>query len=161
MRFHLTFFVFTTLCLSHVLGGELAKALELIVRHHGRDAASLQSTLHTLSHIVTRLNETPNEDKYRRIRLLNSSFWERVGKVEGGIAFMTALGFELVERKGEQNWIRRWYHLRISNAGRASTLSMTRRDRILDETQHVQEIAHCMRHTSGSTRPSIWGNKLQ
>lgn len=160
MRF-LTFFVLATLRLSHVLGGELAKALELIVRHHGHDAASLQRTLRTLSHIVTRLNETPNEDKYRRVRLLNTSFWERVGKVEGGIAFMTALGFELVERKGEQNWVRRWYHLRISNAGRASTLSMTLRDRILDETQHVQEIAHRMRHASGSNMPSIWGSKSQ
>lgn len=86
---------------SRGIATEFGSALDLIVRHHADDTVGLRWTLDTLIQIVTRLKHNPEERKYRSIRLLNKNFWERVGKVNGGLSFMTALGFDLVERQGE------------------------------------------------------------
>lgn len=81
--------------LSASIASNLETALNLIIKHHGDDVKGLSHTLESLEHIVTRLNHEPHNKKYRRIRLLNKTFWEKVGKVDGGIPFMKALGFEL------------------------------------------------------------------
>lgn len=71
-------------------------ALDDIAAFHRQDAAALARTLESLSTIATRLQLEPDNPKYRNIRLLNKTFWERVGSVNGGIAFMSSLGFDLL-----------------------------------------------------------------
>ncbi|CAN0155043.1 unnamed protein product [Pylaiella littoralis] len=71
-------------------------ALDEILSHHSKDATALRRTLDSLTHIATRLQWEPENPKYRNIRLLNKTFWERVGSVNGGISFMSALGFDLL-----------------------------------------------------------------
>ena len=84
--------------ISAVLASDFETALNLIVKHHGNDVKGLSHTLESLKHIATRLNDEPHNVKYRRIRMLNKTFWERVGRVDGGIPFMTALGFDIVDQ---------------------------------------------------------------
>lgn len=71
-------------------------ALDEIVAFHKQDRAALARTLDSLSTIAARLQSEPDNPKYRNIRLLNKTFWERVGCVNGGIAFMSSLGFDLI-----------------------------------------------------------------
>lgn len=97
MGFCYAFVTAAVLQLSCVLASEFRAALNFIDAHHGSDNAGLTHTLDTLTQIVTKLKEAPGEKKYRSIRLLNKTFWDRVGGVNGGISFMTALGFDLVE----------------------------------------------------------------
>lgn len=104
MRFCAFFLAAAALRLSYVLAADFGRALDLIVQHHGQDREGLTSTLDTLTQIVSKLKDAPDEREYRSIRLLNKSFWERVGSINGGISFMTALGFELVEQQGEDMW---------------------------------------------------------
>lgn len=84
--------------LGYAMGTGFAPALDLILKHHGSDAVKLGHTLQTLTIIATKLRDEPEDRKYRNIRLLNKTFWDRVGSVNGGISFMTALGFDLVEQ---------------------------------------------------------------
>lgn len=79
------------------LASNFDTALDLIVKYHGTDVQGLTHTIDTLTHITTKLKDEPENQKYRSIRLLNQHFWERVGSVNGGISFMNALGFDLVE----------------------------------------------------------------
>lgn len=103
-------------------------SLDLIVKHHGKDEISLAHTLDTLSHITAKLKDEPEDEKYRSIRLLNKTFWERVGSVNGGISFMSALGFDLVEQGEPQvvscyEYDRRFYmHVCTSTSTRYTTV---------------------------------------
>ncbi|CAM9665623.1 unnamed protein product [Discosporangium mesarthrocarpum] len=74
-----------------------AAALDLLVKHHGGDILARTKSVTALVEIVDNLRKHPGDGRYRRIRLLNKGFWEKIGSVNGGIAFMTALGFELVD----------------------------------------------------------------
>lgn len=91
-------FVLAVVWLNRVLASDFASALDLIVKHHGSNTSKLGQTLETLTTIATKLKEEPQDKRYRSIRLLNKTFWECVGGVNGGISFMTALGFDLVEQ---------------------------------------------------------------
>lgn len=107
--------VFSLLAMIGTLAtGALASfqaSLDLIVRHHGRNETSLAHTVDTLTHIATKLKEEPEDQKYRSIRLLNKTFWERVGSVNGGISFMSALGFDLVEQgEPHRRVLQTFYH---------------------------------------------------
>lgn len=44
--------------------------------------------------IVTNVAKKPEEDKYRRIRVTNRLFQERVGRFKEGIEFMELCGFK-------------------------------------------------------------------
>lgn len=77
---------------------DFALALDLMMQHHGKDKAKLGQTLNTLTQIATKLRDEPGDKKYQSIRLLNKTFWDRVGSVNGGISFMNALGFDLVQQ---------------------------------------------------------------
>lgn len=81
-------------------------ALDEIVAFHRQDTAALARTLDSLRTIATRLQSEPDNPSYRNIRLLNKTFWERVGSVDGGIAFMSSLGFDLLgQGRGFLRWV--------------------------------------------------------
>lgn len=80
----------------HVLGAsQFQQAFNDIQTHHVKDAKALDRTVESLTQIASKLQAEPENPKYRKIRLLNKTFWERVGSVNGGISFMSALGFDL------------------------------------------------------------------
>lgn len=83
-----------------VASSSFQAALDEIVAFHRQDTAALTRTLDSLSTIASRLQSEPDNPKYRNIRLLNKVFWERVGSVNGGIAFMSSLGFDLLSGQG-------------------------------------------------------------
>lgn len=56
----------------------------------GRFAAAVQALLTFCGNVAG----APGEDKYRRIRLGNATFQQRVGGVTGGIRFLELVGFE-------------------------------------------------------------------
>ncbi|CAM9154840.1 unnamed protein product [Choristocarpus tenellus] len=84
-------------CAVAVAKQPFATALDLVIQHHGGDVVSRTKSVQALAVVVDNLKTHPGEDRYRRIRLLNKGFWEKIGSANGGIAFMTALGFELVD----------------------------------------------------------------
>lgn len=48
----------------------------------------------TLRSLTSNLANSPGEDRFRRVRLENATFHDRVGKLTGGIAFLNAVGFQ-------------------------------------------------------------------
>ena len=81
-------------------GNSLHAALDEICAFHNKDNVALSRTLESLTEIATHLQSEPENPKYRNIRLLNKTFWERVGSVNGGISFMSSLGFDLLGQGG-------------------------------------------------------------
>ncbi|KAJ4778954.1 Ubiquitin-associated domain-containing family protein [Rhynchospora pubera] len=71
-------------------------------RNHKDENAKVQRAFQTLLKIVGNIAKYPNEDKYRRIRLSNPIFSERVGIFEGAIEFLELCGFEKAEEGEEQ-----------------------------------------------------------
>lgn len=53
-----------------------------------------QVTSETLQKYLQNLIEHPEDPKYRRIRMSNKAFQERVGAAKGGVEFLLACGFE-------------------------------------------------------------------
>lgn len=98
MRAYLYWTFATILRLRVALASNFDTALDLVVRYHGKDTKGLSKTVDTLTQIATRLRDEPDDPKFRSIRLLNKTFWERIGSVNGGIPFMTAMGFDLVDQ---------------------------------------------------------------
>ena len=48
----------------------------------------------TLMTYVGNIAKAPGEEKYRKIRLSNAAFHQRVGGLQGGLRFLRAMGFE-------------------------------------------------------------------
>ncbi|CBJ29108.1 conserved unknown protein [Ectocarpus siliculosus] len=88
-------------CLIGGLASNLQGAFDQIVSHHAKDLRALNRTLDSLTNIAENLFNEPENPKYRKIRLLNKVVWERVGSVDGGISFMSALGFDLNPGTGD------------------------------------------------------------
>lgn len=84
-----------------VASSSFQAALDEIVAFHRQDTGALARTIDSLTTIATRLQAEPDNPKYRKIRLLNKVFWDRVGSVNGGIAFMSSLGFDLLQGETE------------------------------------------------------------
>ncbi|CAM9402344.1 unnamed protein product [Ectocarpus sp. 13 AM-2016] len=88
-------------CFIGGLASNLQGAFDQIVSHHAKDLRALNRTLGSLTNIAENLFNEPENPKYRKIRLLNKVVWERVGSVDGGISFMSALGFDLNPGTGD------------------------------------------------------------
>lgn len=98
MRVYLSYVLVAILRVGVAQASKFESALDLIMRYHGKDSQALANTLDSLTQIATKLRDEPEDPRYRSIRILNKTFWERVGSVNGGISFMSALGFDLVEQ---------------------------------------------------------------
>lgn len=106
--------------LPHVLAAsQFREAFNDIQRHHVKDTKAFNRTIESLAHIAGKLETDPENPKYRKIRLLNKTFWERVGSVNGGISFMSALGFDLEQGVLQLafsvlfNTIENWHHIAL------------------------------------------------
>ncbi|KAK3158007.1 hypothetical protein QOZ80_2AG0131630 [Eleusine coracana subsp. coracana] len=61
------------------------------------DDAKVKRAFQTLLAYVGNVAKKPDEEKFRKIRLSNATFQERVGSLPGGIEFLQLCGFEKLE----------------------------------------------------------------
>ncbi|KAJ7527175.1 hypothetical protein O6H91_16G040200 [Diphasiastrum complanatum] len=73
---------------------QMRDCLRSIKQTYKEDDAKVKRTFQTLLTYIGNIARLPSEEKFRKIRLTNASFQERVGNIEGGIRFLELCGFE-------------------------------------------------------------------
>ncbi|KAH9784815.1 UBA domain-containing protein [Citrus sinensis] len=76
---------------------KMRECLRSLRRNHKEDDARVKRAFQTLLIYVGNIVKNPNEEKYRKIRLGNPLFQDRVGSMKGGIEFLELCGFEKTE----------------------------------------------------------------
>ncbi|MQM05039.1 hypothetical protein Taro_037841 [Colocasia esculenta] len=71
--------------------------LRSLKQNHKDDDAKVKRAFQTLLTYVGNVAMNPNEEKFRKIRLTNATFHDRVGNLKGGIEFLELCGFEKIE----------------------------------------------------------------
>ncbi|KAK4270208.1 hypothetical protein QN277_023274 [Acacia crassicarpa] len=72
----------------------LTECLRSLKRNHQDEHARVRRAFETLLIYVGNVVKNPNQEKYRKIRLSNPLFQERVGSLIGGVEFLELCGFE-------------------------------------------------------------------
>lgn len=85
---------------------QMRECLRLLKQNHKDDDAKVKKAFQTLLTFAGNVVKNPDEEKFRKIRLSNQSFQERVGALKGGIEFLELCGFEKIEG-GEFLFLRR------------------------------------------------------
>ncbi|KAG6423002.1 hypothetical protein SASPL_113385 [Salvia splendens] len=67
------------------------------VEEKKEDEAKVKTAFNTLLTFAKNVATNPNEEKFRKIRLTNANFQDRVGKLKGGVEFLELCGFEKIE----------------------------------------------------------------
>ncbi|KAM5563065.1 hypothetical protein ABKV19_017984 [Rosa sericea] len=75
----------------------MRECLRCLRRNHKDDDARVQRAFQTLLIYVGNVAKNPDQEKFRKIRLSNPSFLDRVGSLIGGIEFLELCGFERTE----------------------------------------------------------------
>ncbi|KAK7304512.1 hypothetical protein VNO77_42393 [Canavalia gladiata] len=81
--------VYTTAKVEH-----LRECLRNLKRNHQGEHARVRRAFETLLVYVGNVAKNPKEEKYRKIRLTNPLFQDRVGSLNGGVEFLELCGFE-------------------------------------------------------------------
>ncbi|GFP80677.1 UBX domain-containing protein 6 [Phtheirospermum japonicum] len=76
---------------------QIRECLRTLKQNHKDDDAKVKMAFNTLLTFAKNVATNPNEEKFRKIRLTNANFQERVGKLKGGIEFLELCGFEKIE----------------------------------------------------------------
>ncbi|MCD7451404.1 hypothetical protein HAX54_011712 [Datura stramonium] len=76
---------------------QMGECLRTIKHNHMDDEAKVKTAFHTLLTYTMNVATNPNVEKFRKIRLGNAAFQDRVGKLRGGIEFLELCGFEKIE----------------------------------------------------------------
>ncbi|XP_027337098.1 UBX domain-containing protein 1-like [Abrus precatorius] len=72
----------------------LRECLRNLKRNHPSEHARVRRAFETLLVYVGNVAKNPQEEKYRKIRLSNPLFQDRVGSLNGGVEFLELCGFE-------------------------------------------------------------------
>ncbi|BAT79333.1 hypothetical protein VIGAN_02220200 [Vigna angularis var. angularis] len=73
---------------------QLRECLRNLKRNHQGEDARVRRAFQTLLIYVGNVAKNPKEEKYRKIRLNNPLFLDRVGSLNGGVEFLELCGFE-------------------------------------------------------------------
>ncbi|XP_004510266.1 uncharacterized protein [Cicer arietinum] len=84
--------IYTTTKIEH-----LRECLRSLKREHKGENARIRRAFETLLVYVGNVVKNPNEEKYRKIRLSNPLFQDRVGSLNGGVEFLELCGFERMD----------------------------------------------------------------
>ncbi|KAK4767104.1 hypothetical protein SAY86_014854 [Trapa natans] len=76
---------------------KMRECLRSIKHKHKADQARVTRALETLLIYIGNVARNPDVEKFRRIRISNPAFQERVGALEGGMEFLQLCGFEMTE----------------------------------------------------------------
>ncbi|KAJ6809988.1 chromatin assembly factor 1 subunit A-B-like [Iris pallida] len=68
--------------------------LRSLKQNHKDEDAKLKRAFQTLLTYVGNVARNPDEDKFRKIRLNNQTFQDRIGSLQGGIEFLEQCGFQ-------------------------------------------------------------------
>ncbi|XP_016551003.1 UBX domain-containing protein 1 isoform X2 [Capsicum annuum] len=75
----------------------MRECLRTLKQAHKDDDAKVKTAFNTLLTYAKNVATNPNEEKFRKIRLSNAAFQDRIGKLQGGIEFLEHCGFEKIE----------------------------------------------------------------
>ncbi|XP_059447613.1 uncharacterized protein LOC132179017 [Corylus avellana] len=76
---------------------QMRECLRALKQNYKDDDAKVKRAFQTLLTFAGNVVKNPDEEKFRKIRLSNQSFQERVGALRGGIEFLELCGFEKIE----------------------------------------------------------------
>eukprot|EP00897_Mesotaenium_endlicherianum_P005217 jgi/Mesen1/4723/ME000241S03758 len=76
---------------------QMRTALRTLKTSHKEDEAKVKRAFETLLKFVGNVARSPDEEKFRRIRVTNPAFQERVGSMQGGVDFLELCGFKFEE----------------------------------------------------------------
>ncbi|CAL0329674.1 unnamed protein product [Lupinus luteus] len=76
---------------------QMRECLRSLKQNHKEDDARVKRAFQTLLTYVGNVARNPDEEKFRKIRLTNQSFQERVGALTGGIKFLEICGFDKID----------------------------------------------------------------
>ncbi|PIN11745.1 putative ubiquitin regulatory protein [Handroanthus impetiginosus] len=76
---------------------QMRECLRTLKQNHKDDDAKVKTAFNTLLTFAKNVATNPNEEKFRKIRLTNANFQDRVGKLKGGVEFLELCGFEKIE----------------------------------------------------------------
>ncbi|GKV16698.1 hypothetical protein SLEP1_g27303 [Rubroshorea leprosula] len=76
---------------------QMRECLRSLKQNHKGDDAKVKRAFQTLLTYIGNVAKNPDEEKFRKIRLTNQTFQDRVGALKGGIEFLELCGFEKVE----------------------------------------------------------------
>ncbi|XP_020575013.1 UBX domain-containing protein 6 [Phalaenopsis equestris] len=76
---------------------QMRDCLRSLKQNHKEDDAKVKRAFQTLLTYVGNVARNPNEEKFRKIRLNNATFQDRVGSLHGGVEFLQICGFEKQE----------------------------------------------------------------
>ncbi|XP_027119028.1 vicilin-like seed storage protein At2g18540 [Coffea eugenioides] len=76
---------------------QMRECLRSLKQNHKDDDAKVKTAFNTLLTFAKNVATNPNEEKFRKIRLTNAAFQDRVGKLKGGIEFLELCGFEKLD----------------------------------------------------------------
>ncbi|GMH20288.1 hypothetical protein Nepgr_022129 [Nepenthes gracilis] len=77
---------------------QMRECLRSLKKNHKDDEARVKRAFQTLLTYVGNVARSPDEEKFRKIRLTNQTFQDRVGGLKGGIEFLELCGFEKTEQ---------------------------------------------------------------
>ncbi|CAO2173505.1 unnamed protein product [Urochloa humidicola] len=77
-----------------VTSEQLRDCLRTLKKNHKDDNARVTRAYQILLKIIANIVKNPAEEKFRRIRLSNPIFKDRVGNLQGGIEFLELCGFQ-------------------------------------------------------------------
>lgn len=72
---------------------QMRNCLRSLKQSHKEDDAKVKRAFQTLLTYIGNVAKNPDEEKFRKIRLSNPSFQERVGRLNGGVQFLELCGF--------------------------------------------------------------------
>lgn len=76
---------------------QMRECLRSLKSNHKEEDAKVKRAFQTLLTYVGNVVKNPDEEKFRKIRLSNQTFQDRVGALRGGIEFLELCGFEKIE----------------------------------------------------------------
>ncbi|KAK3102614.1 hypothetical protein FSP39_012651 [Pinctada imbricata] len=103
------------------LADEPGMASSLMIQTLNKDKEKVKVCVDTLSKYLDNLISNPSEEKFRKIRLGNKAFKERVGPLKGTDEFLQAVGFKLSKLPFKENEVD-FYVIEEKEAGRKEHL---------------------------------------
>ncbi|CAN1334440.1 UBX domain-containing protein 6, partial [Linum perenne] len=76
---------------------QMRECLRALKQTHKDEDGKVKRAFQTLLTYIGNVVKSPSEEKFRKIRLSNQTFQDRVGSLEGGIQFLELCGFEKIE----------------------------------------------------------------
>eukprot|EP00250_Pteridium_aquilinum_P034174 c7186_g1_i1 orf=303-1526(-) len=73
---------------------QMRECLRSLKQNHKEDDARVKKAFQTLLTYIGNIVRCPDEEKFRKIRISNPTFQERVGSLKGGIQFLEICGFQ-------------------------------------------------------------------